>query len=214
MASKFQQANNNLITIDKARDDLHTDLASKAPHFFAWGQFVNLDHLLSFLLETPLPTMQSELTCQNAHMTTLHVMHTCLIHSNNLNGQSIQSWMANPQDSSYPPCTICHTPRTRHLRLLYSVPFLVFEFSNENTSLSANLIITVLGDQRHYTLKGIIYYGNEHFTSRIISNDNMVWYHDGMTTGPHMVPQGPLSTISNLMTCRNRHASVAIYTLL
>ena len=137
-----------------------------------------------------------------------------LIHSNNLNGLSIQSWMANPQDSSYPPCTICQTSRTCYLRLLYSIPFLVFEFSDENTSLSANLIITVLGDQRHYTLKGIIYYWNEHFTSHIISNDNMVWYHDGMTTGRHKVSQGPISSIFNLMTCQNRQASAAIYALL
>ncbi|KAJ7038712.1 hypothetical protein C8F04DRAFT_910233, partial [Mycena alexandri] len=32
-------------------------------------------------------------------------------------------------------------------------------------------------------LRGVIYHGSFHFTSRIIGTDGRVWFHDGMTTG-------------------------------
>ena len=31
-------------------------------------------------------------------------------------------------------------------------------------------------------IKGIIYLGDEHFTSRLIDKEGTVWYHDGITT--------------------------------
>jgi len=30
-------------------------------------------------------------------------------------------------------------------------------------------------------VRGLIYYGDFHFTSHIIGTDGIVWYHDGMT---------------------------------
>ncbi|KAJ6512378.1 hypothetical protein DFH09DRAFT_941468 [Mycena vulgaris] len=32
-------------------------------------------------------------------------------------------------------------------------------------------------------LRGIIYYGGVHFTSRIMGLDGRIWYHDGIETG-------------------------------
>ena len=94
-----------------------------------------------------------------------------------------------------------------------SIPFDCFEFPAENTEINPNLIIPVNGEQREYILKGITYFGQNHFTSCIISNEKVVWYHDGMTTGPTMEHQGPLHSIPDLTICKGRQACIAIYIL-
>jgi hypothetical protein len=43
------------------------------------------------------------------------------------------------------------------------------------------------GKSKGYNLKGIVYYGNNHYTSYIVSEDNTVWYHDvGTNMSRHM----------------------------
>ncbi|KAF8871244.1 hypothetical protein BD779DRAFT_1430539, partial [Infundibulicybe gibba] len=66
--------------------------------------------------------------------------------------------------------------------------------------------------EAHYKLKGIIYYGNNHFTARVISPLDRVWFHDGMETGPAMEYEGTLSPSLNLTSRNSRPAVVAIYT--
>jgi hypothetical protein len=46
---------------------------------------------------------------------------------------------------------------------------------------------------KRYTLKGIVYYGDNHYMSCVISEDNSVWYHDGIQTGSGMILQGDKS---------------------
>ena len=44
-----------------------------------------------------------------------------------------------------------------------------------------------------YHLYSIVYYGDNHYTSCVISEDNSVWYHDGIQTGSSMILQGDKS---------------------
>jgi hypothetical protein len=61
-------------------------------------------------------------------------------------------------------------------------------------------------------LKGIVYHGEFHFTSRIISEDNIAWYNDGRTTGKNCIDDGHLKSISKeINTCRNRNIVFAVY---
>ena len=70
------------------------------------------------------------------------------------------------------------------------------------------------GNNEHeYCLRGIIYFGYDHFTSCIITHDNMCWYHDGIITGNVMEYEGYMSSLNDVTECRGRHAGIAIYTL-
>src|SRR5204862_281163 len=62
-------------------------------------------------------------------------------------------------------------------------------------------------------LRGIVYHGQYHFTSRIISSQKQVWYHDGMTTGKSCSYDGMLNdmTDNDLRKCRQRYLSLAVY---
>jgi hypothetical protein len=61
-------------------------------------------------------------------------------------------------------------------------------------------------------LRGIIYFGEYHFTARIIHPDGSVWYHDGRQ-GHLCQKEGPLKSFSSesLRTCRGRSLTLAIY---
>ncbi|KAF8883853.1 hypothetical protein BD779DRAFT_1443555, partial [Infundibulicybe gibba] len=63
-------------------------------------------------------------------------------------------------------------------------------------------------------LRGIIYFGSSHFTCRIITEDGISWYHDGVDTGKNTEYEGPLSTSINLLQCEGREATAAIYSRL
>ncbi|KAF8872999.1 hypothetical protein BD779DRAFT_1389752, partial [Infundibulicybe gibba] len=63
-----------------------------------------------------------------------------------------------------------------------------------------------------YKLRGIIYYGTNHFTARIISPLDRVWFHDGIVTGRAMEYEGTLSPSLSLASCNSAPAVVAIYT--
>ncbi|KAF9464023.1 hypothetical protein BDZ94DRAFT_1162809 [Collybia nuda] len=61
-------------------------------------------------------------------------------------------------------------------------------------------------EDKVYTLnlRGIIYGGNYHFTSRIISPNGTIWFHDGITTKSACKNQGSIKHLSSLdwlLTC-------------
>lgn len=76
-----------------------------------------------------------------------------------------------------------------------------------------SLHIEVSDIQYRYQLRGLIYYGDSHFTSRIIDPSGMTWFHDGMVTGAQMEYEGYLPSIDNCLMCRGRAAIAALYVL-
>ncbi|KDR64980.1 hypothetical protein GALMADRAFT_82448, partial [Galerina marginata CBS 339.88] len=62
------------------------------------------------------------------------------------------------------------------------------------------------------SLKGIIYSGSNHFTSRFIVN-NEIWYHDGIATGAKCIKEGQLEDFEGdlLFKCKKKEAVVVIY---
>ncbi|KAJ7019252.1 hypothetical protein C8F04DRAFT_975971 [Mycena alexandri] len=64
-------------------------------------------------------------------------------------------------------------------------------------------------------LRGIIYWGDAHFTARYISSHGSVWFHDGITTGRNCIAEGHIDSIdlSSLVRARGKIALVLIYAL-
>lgn len=63
-----------------------------------------------------------------------------------------------------------------------------------------------------YILRGVIYFGDDHFTCRIVNEDGLVWYHDGIATQNSVIYEGKLGdTKLDLKKCRDKIASGAIY---
>ncbi|KAA1479679.1 hypothetical protein DENSPDRAFT_743690, partial [Dentipellis sp. KUC8613] len=77
--------------------------------------------------------------------------------------------------------------------------------------LSLSMTIGSKERKASYKLKGIIYLGQNHFTSRIIGKKGEVWYHDGMTTKEKCIYEGQLTTMSDIHHARGRTACMIIY---
>jgi hypothetical protein len=61
-------------------------------------------------------------------------------------------------------------------------------------------------------LKGLVYYGDFHFTCRIIDESGSIWFHDGMTTEKISIKDGKFGSVSqpNLKECRNKQLCLVV----
>ncbi|KAH9855420.1 hypothetical protein C2E23DRAFT_723963 [Lenzites betulinus] len=74
------------------------------------------------------------------------------------------------------------------------------------------LQMDVNGCTRTWSLRGLIYWGSDHFTSRYIDRSGDVWYNDGITTGSECIlEQG--ENLINLACARDRSLTHAIFVL-
>ncbi|KAF8347130.1 hypothetical protein F5887DRAFT_834749, partial [Amanita rubescens] len=71
--------------------------------------------------------------------------------------------------------------------------------------------VTIGSNDHTYKLRGIIYFGDYHFTSRIVYENGMTWFHDGMVTAESMIYDGMIDQLSDLWFCRGKKASIAFY---
>jgi hypothetical protein len=99
--------------------------------------------------------------------------------------------------------------------IFFNDPPSILVFDTQSSSIKLNKKISFTYDNQITTLKlrGIVYYGNFHFTARIISADGIIWYHDGMTTGCTTVREGRLddAEYNALLHCRAKTLALAIY---
>ncbi|KAJ7112376.1 hypothetical protein C8R44DRAFT_632100 [Mycena epipterygia] len=63
--------------------------------------------------------------------------------------------------------------------------------------------MTIGETRQRYVLRGVIYGGENHFTSRIVRPNGDMWYHDGIETGHKTVNEGSMHSMQAdyLNTC-------------
>ena len=114
-----------------------------------------------------------------------------------------------------------HQPPTFHTNChagynygLVAPKLLVFNIPNHCGILDREIPIRgINGRNTILRLKGIIYHGNFHFISRIITNDGKIWLHDGMTTGRNAMMERNMRNITSsyLTRCNGKVVALAIY---
>ena len=84
--------------------------------------------------------------------------------------------------------------------------------SIENLRLSQVINLLIDDVSTAYILRGIVYFGDAHFTARIFVN-NMVWFHDDISTRSICINEGNIDDISNidLLSCNGNNAVLFIY---
>ncbi|KAJ7204255.1 hypothetical protein C8J57DRAFT_1542277 [Mycena rebaudengoi] len=66
------------------------------------------------------------------------------------------------------------------------------------------------GEEVVLCLRGVVYHGGSHFTSRIVDSHGDVWFHDGITTRSTSVYEGNLGSISSLSGLHSHAGDSAI----
>ena len=178
-------------SLDQIRDQLRHRLAGIDSEF-TFGRYASVHAIMNRLLETKDPVMKSIHRCRDNHLVDRNerVSNSCEITTagaSALSGHSIQEYM---EDFSVPvsaTCPECRNELVRSFSFTLHPPMLCIELWQRPRMLDSFLHIEAGGLRRQYNLRGVVYFSCDHFTSRVIAKNGMIWYHDGLLTGSRLI---------------------------
>jgi hypothetical protein len=116
-------------------------------------------------------------------------------------------WLGSFEHETHERCSQCFSAMMQPISFKTIPSFLVFEINSRNIKVSKTLIFEQEGETVVPDVRGLIYYGNFHFTSCIIGTDGIVWYHGGMTTESSCENEGDFHGFSSkkLLRCKRKN---------
>ena len=216
IATSFSQTQpqGTAYSLEDVRDFMRRRLQRIDPVSFAWGHFTSIQSILDHFLTANHPITSSAMHCPNNHplnrderlSTSCHIS---LLHHH----ATIQTFIDNQSIECASRCHACQSHLVRSHVFVCAPAILAFDMSQQTTLLLESLVLTTAdGQQTTYKLRGVMYYSENHFTSRFITEMGSVWYHDGLSTGQLMVHEGNVN-MTDFITCQSRIAICAVYAI-
>lgn len=215
LTEDFMLAHVGSMGLTDCRDNLRRTLNVLSPALFPWGEFSGVHDLLHQTMETTNDTFVTSYHCVHNHANhgQSEVWSTgCMLTKNRGGKTSMQEWANDLRESTRHRCATCGTHLYMVKNMHYPLPMLAFSFPDSNVTIDETFSIQCNEAAVTYILRGIIYYGNYHFTSRIINDQGITWYHDGIRTASHTIQEGHISSLLDLQSKRKRKAVAALYT--
>ena len=216
LGNDFAEHAQGLISLEVARDRLRHRLQNIRISDFRWGQFTSISSVLEVLLQTRNEVIKAKYTCPQGHIDNIrqpNSIFSCLVSVGNNYPDlvTIEEWMTNMREVSHRRCRLC-TQQLTMVSKFHRIPeLLAVEFSGKHPIINSSIRLNGNGTRYEFVLKGIIYFGGSHFTSRIVGNDDHTWFHDGAVTGIHSQYQGMLNNLGDLMNCQGKVATAVLY---
>ena len=213
----FQKYLNGVGTLETARDAVRTLLYDNNPILFPSGhRGCSVSALATQMFYPVFKVPKLHLKCS-------HCDHTVIINSNRVGrvmhvahsatgsiSQILENHMCH---QSHDVCGNCNAPL--ETKIHFSDPHKIYAVDVTDRHVSLSRTVKIHGSTCATTLhlKGLVYHGDYHFTSRIIDNSGNIWFHDGMTTGKIALKEGKFGSVSqpNLKECRNKQLCLALY---
>ena len=178
-------------TLEQIHDDFRHRLASIDDEF-AFGEYASVHAIMDRLLVSQEPVMESVRRCRENHMvdSDKRFSSSCEVvtmGASALTGRSIQEFMEDFSITLSVTCARCSNELVRSFSFIFHPPLLCIELWQRPRLLDSILHIDAGGSRRKYKLRGVIYFSGQHFTSRIITGNGIVWFHDGLFTGRSLV---------------------------
>ena len=122
-------------------------------------------------------------------------------------------WLRSLKHETHERCPQCFSAMMEPISFKSAPNVLIFEINSRNIKVSKTLRFEQEGETVVLGVRGLIYHGYFHFTSYIIGNDGIVWYHDGMTTGSSCENEGDFDKMSsrNLLKCKGKKLILVVY---
>jgi hypothetical protein len=207
---KVLQGQNHL---EGARNDVRRLLYKVDNNLFPYGKVgTSVSELAQKLIDGDQLACSAQLQCISCK--TLepigppdNLMEVLDKHSKSINGW-FQNWQKQPTDN----CQKCRSPQHILHKFAIAPEILMFSINVTNIGISKTVRVKHTNKDILLPLKGVVYSGEFHFVSRIIS-DKDVWFHDGMVTKSKCYKEGHITdfTDQTLMIHKKRHAVLAIY---
>ena len=213
MADGFTRHVTGEFTLNDVRDFIRRKLQRSAPNNFSWGEETSVHCVLDHLLNSQKPIISSRLDCPNNHSVdrVQRVLHNCFVSAPADLAGSIQEKIDTFSSTMGSKCQFCESLLVRTFTFIHNPFLLAFDVSANVDIIDKSLVLPVNGNNYMYSLRSIMYYGDNHFTSHIITPAGLIWFHDGIETGTSMEYEGNISSVENLSVCRSEPATAAIY---
>ncbi|KAJ7039969.1 hypothetical protein C8F04DRAFT_948942 [Mycena alexandri] len=136
-------------------------------------------------------------------------------------GTKVSQWIKNHMSYSRGNCPACRQAG-RIVRMQMTVSFtdipslLVVSLDDPRLVIDPMLHFDKEGVLNCLKLRGVIYGGHGHFTSRYVSHNGAIWYHDGITTGRQCRLEGNITHVNDmsvLSSCGDNRALAVLYAL-
>ena len=204
-----------LCTLEEVRDFMQRSLQRADPVAFPWGGYTGIQYILDYLLGTNRSVTSLSVRCPNEHP--LHKADDLVASSCQIvilcQSPDIQAFIDDQSIECASRCHVCHSHIVQRHIFKDTPAVIAFDMSQHQINLLESIIITMVnGDRMTYKLRGVIYHLDNHFTSCFISEFGRVWFHDGISTGRKMVPEGSIGD-TELGTCQSRIATCAVYVI-
>ncbi len=126
---------------------------------------------------------------------------------------STQKWLDTLEIPCRRKCDDCSNRLTHQINYKEAPDLLLLEYPHANIQTSHKIKIKIENEYKVLFLRGIVYHGENHFCSRIISSDGTIWYNDGIATGKNSIKDSHLSVINykDLQICKEKKFVLAVY---
>jgi hypothetical protein len=214
----FRQFNHGDLSLENVRDSLRLQLTTNDPTAFPLGhRYASVGRLASQILRANHSVTSSQLICTNCDFEgPVDEHHLGYLLSPPQSRDSVGSTnklveeLGHDAQNSCPECMF-----DTMIDVFYNeVPkLLVIEYPQSNIKTSHRITFNTDMGPVYLHLRGIVYHGMSHFTSRIITVDGKIWYHDGCVTHEICHLDGNLTSFSysRLKTCKKRNLVLAVY---
>jgi len=180
----FHNTTTGSTSLESVRDTVRHMLHVHSPSYMRFGCYTSIDSLFSAMLVSRYPVSRSYYTCTNGHQQVAHVLHT--LHqsvyvseykttSEWLSSQSVANATARSRS-----CSTCEEQLLLKHVYIEPPPLIALEWNGLDIYINSSVSIDVDGTRKEYCLKGVIYFGDGHFTSVVALEDGQLWFYDGM----------------------------------
>ena len=204
-------------SLEKARDDVRLFIAQSrnSPPF---GHFTSIENVCMHLLSTNMVVSEKYCVCTNGHQTHHSLDSNAVLFLGVHEYESIVQWVSTETQHAESQCEVCGYAASVKLRFHHSPPLLAFSIPNSRIQINTALDISIENRHHKYVLVAVVYYADQHFTSKVITHDGRLWFYDGMAIAnqnvqPTLKHIGFIHNQPDLRTCSESHgqACAAIY---
>jgi len=216
LSACFKKYFNGQTSFETARDTVRHELYSQNPAQFPYGtRGTSVAALTSAILAPNDCVAISSPECTRCEYSepTMNDRLEFILYEKEETPKSTAHWLCSLEHETHEECPDCSCALKQPISFKSAPNMLVFEINSKKIKISKTLKFVQDSEPVILEVRGLIYHGDFHFTSRIIGNDNNVWYHDGMTTGSTCKNEGDFDSFSTkkLSKCKGKRLLLVVY---
>jgi hypothetical protein len=217
LSQGFRNVQLGVSSLEDVRDDVRARLHNKKPNTYPYGQIgTDISDLAEDIVKCETRVSFKQMVCMECEYEgpeTEGVNNYYYICGSN--ALSTSDWMNHLcWKKTEQPCPKCGCMMIRCQKYYQAPNLLIFNLQGHNIKVSKKIKYMHKEKVKTFRLRGVTYFGNFHYTSRVIDEHSNVWYHDGISTGDKCMAEGrKLKNMSDqdMLTCKNKRIRLAIY---